>query len=54
METTNTNPENQISENQEQKEDDKKDKTLLIKRVLFITIGVLLLFLIILATIFIF
>ena len=54
METTNTNPENQISENQEQKEDDKKDKTLLIKKVLFITIGVLLLFLIILATIFIF
>lgn len=54
METTNTNPENQISENQEQKEDDQKDKTLLIKRVLFITIGVLLLFLIILATIFIF
>lgn len=54
METTNTNPENQISENQEKKEDDKKDKTLLIKRVLFITIGVLLLFLIILATIFIF
>ncbi|UYF43634.1 hypothetical protein [Aliarcobacter cryaerophilus] len=54
MEATNTNPENQISENQEQKEDDKKDKTLLIKRVLFITIGVLLLFLIILATIFIF
>lgn len=54
METANTNPENQISENQEQKEDDKKDKTLLIKRVLFITIGVLLLFLIILATIFIF
>lgn len=54
METTNTNPENQISENQEQKEDDKKDKTLLIKRILFITIGVLLLFLIILATIFIF
>ena len=54
METTNTNPENQISENQEQKEDDKKDKTLLIKRVLFITIGVLLLLLIILATIFIF
>ena len=54
METTNTNPDNQISENQEQKEDDKKDKTLLIKRVLFITIGVLLLFLIILATIFIF
>lgn len=54
METTNTNPENQISENQEQKEDDKKDKTLLIKRVLFITIGILLLFLIILATIFIF
>lgn len=54
METTNPNPENQISENQEQKEDDKKDKTLLIKRVLFITIGVLLLFLIILATIFIF
>ncbi|MGJ0494129.1 hypothetical protein [Aliarcobacter cryaerophilus] len=54
METTNTNPENQISENQEQKEDDKKDKTLLIKRVLFITIGVLLIFLIILATIFIF
>lgn len=54
METTNTNPENQISENQEQKEDHKKDKTLLIKRVLFITIGVLLLFLIILATIFIF
>lgn len=54
METTNTNPENQVSENQEQKEDDKKDKTLLIKRVLFITIGVLLLFLIILATIFIF
>ena len=54
METTNTNPENQISENQEQKEDDKKDKTLLIKRVLFITIGVLLLFLIILAAIFIF
>ncbi|MGJ0362076.1 hypothetical protein [Aliarcobacter cryaerophilus] len=54
METTNTNPENKISENQEQKEDDKKDKTLLIKRVLFITIGVLLLFLIILATIFIF
>lgn len=54
METTNTNPENQISENQEQKEDDKKDKILLIKRVLFITIGVLLLFLIILATIFIF
>ena len=37
METTNTNPENQISENQEQKEDDKKDKTLLIKKVLFIT-----------------
>lgn len=32
METTNTNPENQISENQEQKEDDKKDKTLLIKK----------------------
>lgn len=54
METTNPNPENQISENQEQKEDDQKDKTLLIKRVLFITIGVLLLFLIILATIFIF
>ena len=54
METTNTNPENQISENQEQKEDDKKDKTLLIKKILFITIGVLLLFLIILATIFIF
>lgn len=54
METTNTNPENRISENQEQKEDDKKDKTLLIKRVLFITIGILLLFLIILATIFIF
>lgn len=54
METTNTNPENQISENQEQKKDDKKDKTLLIKRVLFITIGVLLLFLIILAIIFIF
>ena len=54
METTNTNPENQISENQEQKENDKKDKTLLIKKVLFITIGVLLLFLIILATIFIF
>lgn len=54
METSNTNPENQVSENQEQKEDDKKDKTLLIKRVLFITIGVLLLFLIILATIFIF
>lgn len=54
METTNTNPENQISENQEQKEDDQKDKTLLIKRVLFITIGILLLFLIILATIFIF
>ena len=54
METTNTNPENQVSENQEQKEDDKKDKTLLIKRVLFITIGVLLLLLIILATIFIF
>ena len=54
METTNTNPENQISENQEQKEDDQKDKTLLIKRVLFITIGVLLLFLIILATVFIF
>ena len=54
METANTNPENQISENQEQKEDDKKDKTLLIKRVLFITIGVLLLLLIILATIFIF
>ena len=54
METTNTNPENQISENQEQKEDEQKDKTLLIKRVLFITIGVLLLFLIILATIFIF
>ena len=25
METTNTNPENQISENQEQEEDDKKD-----------------------------
>ena len=44
METTNTNPDNQISENQEQKEDDQKDKTLLIKRVLFITIGVLLLF----------
>ena len=54
METTNTNPENQISENQEQKEDDKKDKTLLIKKILFIIIGVLLLFLIILATIFIF
>ena len=54
METTNTNPENQISENQEQKEDDKKDKTLLIKKILFITIGVLLLLLIILATIFIF
>ena len=54
MEATNTNPENQISENQEQKEDDKKDKTLLIKKILFITIGVLLLFLIILATIFIF
>lgn len=54
METTNTNPENQISENQEQKEDDKKDKTLLIKKILFITIGILLLFLIILATIFIF
>ena len=54
METTNTNPDNQISENQEQKEDDKKDKTLLIKKILFITIGVLLLFLIILATIFIF
>ena len=54
METTNTNPENQISENQEQKEDDKKDKTLLIKKVLFIIIGVLLLLLIILATIFIF
>ena len=32
METTNTNPENQISEDQEQKEDDKKDKTLLIKK----------------------
>lgn len=29
METTNTNPENQISENQEQKEDDKKDKLFL-------------------------
>lgn len=54
METTNTNPDNQISENQEQKEDDKKDKTLLIKKILFIIIGVLLLFLIILATIFIF
>ena len=54
METTNTNLDNEISENQEEKEDDKKDKTLLIKRVLFITIGVLLLFLIILATIFIF
>ena len=54
METANTNPEAKVSENQEQKEDDKKDKTLLIKRVLFITIGVLLLFLIILATIFIF
>ncbi|WP_148625699.1 hypothetical protein [Aliarcobacter cryaerophilus] len=54
METTNTNPENQISENQEQKKEDTKDKTLLIKRVLFITIGVLLLFLIILAIIFIF
>ncbi|AYJ79474.1 hypothetical protein AN286_04720 [Aliarcobacter cryaerophilus ATCC 43158] len=54
METTNSNPEDKISENQEQQEEDKKDKTLLIKRVLFITIGVLLLFLIVLATIFIF
>lgn len=54
METTNKNPEDKISENSEQKEEDKKDKTLLIKKVLFITIGVLILFLILLATIFIF
>ncbi len=54
METTNTNTEHHIRENKEQKAHDKKDKTLLIKRVLFITIRVLLLFLIILATILIF
>ncbi len=54
METTNKNPEVKISENSVQKEEDKKDKTLLVKKVLFITIGVLILFLILLATIFIF
>ena len=54
METANTNPEAKVSENPEEIEEDKKNKTILIKKILFITIGILLLFLIILATIFIF
>ena len=53
METANTNPEAKVSENPEQIEEDKKNKTILIKKILFITIGILLLFLIILALVFI-
>lgn len=53
METANTNPEAKVSENPEEIEEDKKNKTILIKKILFITIGILLLFLIILALVFI-
>ena len=53
METANTNPEAKVSENPEEIEEDKKNKTILIRKILFITIGILLLFLIILALVFI-
>src|SRR5574344_2926188 len=54
METTNIENKEQTAENGEIQEKTKKDKTLLIKKILFAVIGVLILFLIILTLLFIF
>ncbi|AXK49493.1 hypothetical protein CRU87_06120 [Aliarcobacter trophiarum LMG 25534] len=54
METTNKDSEEQVIQNSEEQEEAKRDKTLLIKKILFAVIGILIIFLIILILLFIF